>query len=740
MIRAKGGKSGLPAELDEGDPPPAGRFCDLVLQGGVINGVAYPGFLMEVARRFHFHAIGGASVGAVAACLLAAAEYRRRYGQLSGFNEGLRLLPQELGECVDQNKRMTRIHSLFQTTPAMRPLFSLILDVIEEIAVRNAQSNPTSNTSGASLADDRSPPRTGQIFFSMYRQWRPFLERHFPPSLRGFWRWVYVLLFLGVFSQSLAVWGIGACVVFLAWVYGQYVQPLQAFWQSIVQIGKLEGFGLCSGMRSEDSPHQGFTEWLYQGIQDMAGAAYANPLTFEDLWRAPCGPKDAAGQASERSIDLFTVSTCLSQGRAYKLPSLDPTARLFFRLSEFKKLFPNEVVEHLRRVSLQVDVTKEPILQRYKDQILQRYCDREAYWQRSTHKYTSAELARLAAKLETNRNAVIDQLLQQEDDRHPDPDIRELPAAQLPIVVAARMSLSVPILFQAVPLLGFDLQVEAEDMKLQRLWFTDGGVVSNFPIHMLDKALPRWPTFGVTVEEEGRLRSSSTRLMKSFVPYFSDMDESDRMVFGGQFWRDFNETRQAPRWKGVSQFLAGVLKIALDGEDQSHLRMPHVRNRVLRLYTNRAIGNAFNIKVNAEKIQEVNDRSIEGGKNLVMAYLSEIKNDKMPPSLWTDHRWVRLQMLIENLREHLRGFETALFSKEVMPSSLYEQIAASTDPKTPPLCFRDRPSSPLSLAQMKQLQSLVEQLRQLERGLMSHRLPMPMTPVPATSLRTQPNV
>jgi predicted acylesterase/phospholipase RssA len=28
----------------------------------------------------------------------------------------------------------------------------------------------------------------------------------------------------------------------------------------------------------------------------------------------------------------------------------------------------------------------------------------------------------------------------------------------------------------------------------QELWFSDGGITSNFPVHFFDNALPRWPT------------------------------------------------------------------------------------------------------------------------------------------------------------------------------------------------------------------------------------------------------
>lgn len=65
-----------------------------------------------------------------------------------------------------------------------------------------------------------------------------------------------------------------------------------------------------------------------------------------------------------------------------------------------------------------------------------------------------------------------------------------LPQDELPVVVAVRLSLSVPLLFAAVPL-------HPSPDPSRRSWFTDGGVTSNFPIALFDAWLPSRPTFGI---------------------------------------------------------------------------------------------------------------------------------------------------------------------------------------------------------------------------------------------------
>ena len=90
----------------------------------------------------------------------------------------------------------------------------------------------------------------------------------------------------------------------------------------------------------------------------------------------------------------------------------------------------------------------------------------------------------------------------------PDPD-------DLPVVVAARMSLSFPLLISAVPLHALDLTrertrealaaVEKGDVPADRLeapvcWFADGGITSNFPVHFFDTPLPTRPTFAIDLD------------------------------------------------------------------------------------------------------------------------------------------------------------------------------------------------------------------------------------------------
>jgi predicted acylesterase/phospholipase RssA len=100
------------------------RVCDLVMKGGVTSGVVYPPAIDELRQRFAFSGIGGASAGAIAAALTAAAEYRRRHGSDAGF-QSLRDLPGEIsGE--------GRMLQLFRPDRSTRGLFSVFLRALRQ--------------------------------------------------------------------------------------------------------------------------------------------------------------------------------------------------------------------------------------------------------------------------------------------------------------------------------------------------------------------------------------------------------------------------------------------------------------------------------------------------------------------------------------------------------------------------------------------------------------------------------
>ena len=445
----------VPAPVDE--VPPLDRYCDLVLTGGVASGVVYPWAIVELARAYRFRNIGGTSVGAMAAALAAAAEYGRRTGYEMPF-ETLRRLPAALGEELPDGR--TRMLSLFQPAPQGRRLIRLWARLFQGMppgSYDRKTQDPPASAAPESPESPESPPapvaapkvRIGPVIAEVAKAYGAAIAS-------------------GAFGGALLAWAIGnaqgqhaawtTVVLGLALAVVCAALALLADLRHDIRRGIVDnGLGLCKGGTLEpqdpDDPRPGLSEWLHEGIQRSAGLKLSDPpLTFGDLWTAPAYPGAPLTPCTDadppglRAINLQMISTNVTHGRPYRLPLADETSRLFFRPDELRPYLPRAVFDALLQAA-------------------------PSYVPRSSSDPPAGDDTR---------------------------ELRELPGAGLPVAAAARLSLSFPLLFSAVPLYAIDYeQREAGSRRLRRCWFTDGGVSSNFPIHIFDAALPRWPTFGL---------------------------------------------------------------------------------------------------------------------------------------------------------------------------------------------------------------------------------------------------
>jgi predicted acylesterase/phospholipase RssA len=110
------------------------RRCDIVMKGGITSGIVYPPAVYEIAKHFRFVNVGGASAGAIAASLTAAAEYRRHVelqkhsgNELKGF-ELLDAIPTDLSKDA-------ALLGLFRPNSKTRTLYEYITRVFQSKSV-----------------------------------------------------------------------------------------------------------------------------------------------------------------------------------------------------------------------------------------------------------------------------------------------------------------------------------------------------------------------------------------------------------------------------------------------------------------------------------------------------------------------------------------------------------------------------------------------------------------------------
>lgn len=676
-----------PDPLDPRNPPPHDRYCDLVLTGGVTDGVVYPWAVMELARNYRFKNIGGTSVGAMAAALTAAAEFGRRYGSVTGFNEVLLKLPDKLAE-EEQTTGETTLYSLFQPQKSTRRLFDVFVSALSGEPQRRLRDTFKA-VAGAALKAHRREGLCGLIIGLVGALiLRADVLLGFPVWHKGLWL---------LPEQHFAFAAAAALTLVLALLLGTICALALIGWRiyrDLVHALPSNNFGLCTGFREDASASgaESLIEWLHRGIQGAAGKPLDQPLTFKDLWDAPGGPQEhflppSRRTKKSRSIDLRMVTTNLTHGRPYALPAEDQTSRLFFRIDELGKYFPAVVLDHLLKHS-------------------------RPYEPKSPNSDPDAD--------------------------HVPRAMRELPHGDLPIVVAARLSLSFPILFSAVPLWAIDYEPKLkENRRLQKCWFSDGGICSNFPIHMFDSAVPGWPTFGISLGRRSRHRSDENIWLTRF-----------HYQGRGDAWDRFDDERN-PR-KKLLGFVGSIIWSAKDWNDKTSMRMPGARDRVVHVALKQGEA-GLNLKLKGDAILGYAGRyGLQAGRRLVKKFIG---SGGAPSRAWNEHRWVRFNAMLVALRERIEGIGMAA-NHAAYAKPLADQIAqavrkdappaAATPPadanaqQEPPLAEHHGKGPLLTAAQADALLQALRALEDLDAKLGQAATPQPYEPLPTPTLHLRP--
>jgi predicted acylesterase/phospholipase RssA len=671
------------------ETPAPDRYCDLVMTGGVASGVVYPWAIIELARHFHFRSISGTSVGAIGACLTAAAEYGRRAGFEHSF-EAIRRLPANLGEEVtdQQGQRKTRMLSLFQpSNEAGQRLLQLFVDGVR-LWYEPRQAEPKTAAEAPTVGWAKLKRIPG-LLWGVYKPGMRAALGECALVLLAFGSavcWSLPAFWAGLTVAALALWCLGIAPV---------VKLLRAAHRELT-AGLVENhFGLCTGRSQGGRGGQelpSFVEWMHEGIQTSAGRLRKDrPLSFEDLRLGAdfpgTAPQGRGGTRREPGIVLQVMTTSISHYRPYRLPLPDQTSRLYYRKRELESFFPPEILDALVTASVP---------------------------------YAPARPSDPPAEEAT--------------------DLLELPGERMPIVVAARLSMSFPLLFSAVPLYAVDTELAEHAQapgesaptarsRFLRCWFSDGGICSNFPIHLFDEALPTWPTFGLWLSSRLPGTQGST-------------DPRDAVQLAGNHlaglhdaWNRFDAASRAAPPKVASGpgsgslgllalFMGSMVEVMRQWHQFSALPLPHVRTRVAWLRLREDEGD-LNIRMpRAQILKMAAEYGTAAGRAFVERY---VKPGQAAPS-WSEHRWLRLNVLLQGMREMLSGLSAAgAWSAHTVPIDR----AIDDSVSKPPL--QDTPC--LTPAQAEALREALRALETAEQALARTDLPQPCVPAPMPEWR-----
>lgn len=319
---------------------------------------------------------------------------------------------------------------------------------------------------------------------------------------------------------------------------------------------------------------------------------------------------------AQRDINLQMLTTSLSHGRPYRLPFEKNI--FYFDPTEFRKFFPEEVV---------------------------------AWMEQNPRK-------------------------PEEADKYA--PLRQLPAAaDLPIVVATRLSLSFPVLLSAVPLYAIDFgRKNLADRKPEKCWFSDGGICSNFPVHFFDQTLPRWPTFAINLR-----------------PFHIDYpDEAVQMPDTNgsgiiEWWTRFSSPSGLSSLTG---FFGAIKNTMQNWMDNTQTRLPGYRDRIAQISLNKNEG-GLNLNMPPQLIKDLRGRGQQAAQELADRFTTTDPDTELS---WDNHRWVRFRTTMSLLENMLDELSFALNNPlpddrsylELIERPKYDRKAKNTDglPKSYP--------------------------------------------------------
>ena len=232
--------------------------------------------------------------------------------------------------------------------------------------------------------------------------------------------------------------------------------------------------------------------------------------------------------------------------------------------------------------------------------------------------------------------------------------------AQLPLIVAARMSLSFPGLISAVPLWTRDFTlVETERDKLRRCLFSDGGLSSNFPIHFFDRLFPNTPTFAISLDEYDAKRN------------YSDVWLPESAGSGSQL--------PIQPFSGLAAFLMRLVYSAKDWQDNLQSILLGYRERIVHVVLKPDEG-GLNLTMSQRTIEKLVDYGKQAGTLLRDDFNLE------------EHRWRRFLVSMARMEETLEEVASAYAQVPGQFGAFLEDFVGDRAPyRQPPVPPADKP-------------------------------------------------
>ncbi|HEX3468110.1 MAG TPA: hypothetical protein VHT05_08550 [Candidatus Elarobacter sp.] len=398
-------------------------------------------------------------------------------------------------------------------------------------------------------------------------------------------------------------------------VAGAGIAAVIALYLDVTKCLPKNFFGMVTGVDDANPANEvALSTWLANEMELTAGldpsVAPRTPLTFGMLWDAK---RDTTQPGLDKisdvpDVNLEMITTNVTWGRPYDFPVT--TNVFFFDPDEMRCFFPGYVVDWM------VARQRKP-----KPDEVERF---------------KSYLPRLPLPI----------------------------AADLPVIVATRMSLAFPILLSAVPLWVGDFSNLPPDgtPKLEHCWFSDGGISSNFPVTLFDSPLPRWPTFAINLAPfpPNHPRDPKDESKNVYMP---ESNSAARLMA-------FN------RFTGLTGFLSAIGNAMQNWNDNTQTVLPGYRDRIVTVFLDSDEG-GLNLDMPPDVLARLRARGVAAGTMIASHFEAP---SVLGPDLgmnWENHRWLRLRSTMGALKDYLSHLAHGLNNPEP-PDVTYDQLIEAT--------------------------------------------------------------
>jgi predicted acylesterase/phospholipase RssA len=271
---------------------------------------------------------------------------------------------------------------------------------------------------------------------------------------------------------------------------------------------------------------------------------------------------------------------------------------------------------------------------------------------------------------------------------------------KLPVIVAARMSLSFPGLISAVPLYARDFTLKGPEKDIpRRCLFSDGGLSSNFPIHFFDHLWPNTPTFAIALGSYVKARNGETRV---WLPETRNPGQGILLPIDGI--------------DGLGGFLMRLVDAAKDWQDNLQSTLPGYRERIVHVALKPEEG-GLNIAMPKKLVEQLAGYGADAGEIL----RKEFDLD--------EHRWRRFLIAMARMEQTL---DELMHAYDGTPN--VESFDAFLG-RFPPVAKHYKQTAPILADMLKRARELVEIGREWKdpETIRSGNIPKPDTDLRITS-------